>query len=598
MKKNLLFWLFFTITIFSFAQENNSLSLSFNNFPCVEDAVSNAFYYSIKQENERTTFVVTYDDAGINKLWIEDELVFNNTEYTFDNLKNKQEYTLKVEFKDGRSSSHSLVFTTLPIVTLNTDGEEIIKDKRIDCKFTLFDSYARTNNGISLFSQTSGIKVRGSSSSGYPKKSYSVELQDESGEEFDASLLGLRSDGDWILDAMYIDRSRMRNRLCMDIWNSYNNVPHIDKEPDANNGTRGYFVEVFLNGQYNGLYCLSEKIDRKQLKVKKDVETGGVVYKAISWSSATQFWDYDRDADTDGILWCGWESDHPGKESYAKWDLLSNFIEFVSPAVNKDDNLFAQDLEDYIHLDNVVDYILFFNAVCARDNNMKNTFFSIYNTKKDYRFFITPWDLDTTFGRDWDGTLLDKYGFSDNMVFNNGFFKRLFDVNPLGFHSKLKARWAELKENQLSVASVCKRIDDYCNLLFHSKAAERESKKWPDNFTDINQEADFMKDWYSRNFTEINKYIENVGTGIDTYHSDDLYRDLVMYIKDKQLVIDWDIAEEFQISLYNISGKKVNSIRHSSPSSVIDINVPGIYLVRLESKNNNVSAFNKKVIIE
>ncbi|WP_394353193.1 hypothetical protein [Mucilaginibacter humi] len=44
----------------------------------------------------------------------------------------------------------------------------------------------------------------------------------------------------------------MRNRLCTDIWNSFNNVPYIEDEPDALNGTRGYLTEVFFNDQYPG----------------------------------------------------------------------------------------------------------------------------------------------------------------------------------------------------------------------------------------------------------------------------------------------------------------------------------------------------------
>lgn len=71
----------------------------------------------------------------------------------------------------------------------------------------------------------------------------------------------------------------MRNRLCMDLWNSFSPVPYINDEPDAINGTRGKFVEVLVNGKYQGLYCLSEKIDRKQLKLKKDYEDGGVLFK-------------------------------------------------------------------------------------------------------------------------------------------------------------------------------------------------------------------------------------------------------------------------------------------------------------------------------
>ncbi len=58
-----------------------------------------------------------------------------------------------------------------------------------------------------------GMKVRGSGSTGFPKKQYAFETWDEANEDLDVSILGMASESDWILHAPYSDKSLMRNVL-------------------------------------------------------------------------------------------------------------------------------------------------------------------------------------------------------------------------------------------------------------------------------------------------------------------------------------------------------------------------------------------------
>ena len=113
------------------------------------------------------------------------------------------------------------------------------------------------------------VRYRGATSLQYQKKSFAIRLKDSEGNKVNAALLGMRSDNSWILDAMAADKARMRNRVSTDLWLDFSNkVYYANQEPQVLNGTRGKFVEVFLNDDYYGLFCLTEKIDRKQLKLK------------------------------------------------------------------------------------------------------------------------------------------------------------------------------------------------------------------------------------------------------------------------------------------------------------------------------------------
>ena len=79
----------------------------------------------------------------------------------------------------------------------------------------IVDPLKRTD-GEYVFSQNTKSRIRGAASGGYSKKSFTVSLYDDAYEDkVDATVLGMRDDDGWILDAMYADHARMRNRFCL-----------------------------------------------------------------------------------------------------------------------------------------------------------------------------------------------------------------------------------------------------------------------------------------------------------------------------------------------------------------------------------------------
>ena len=191
-------------------------------------------------------------------------------------------HTLSVT-REGIQRTWRLMFTTLPIICFDSDLEAMLAvrnsedlyyqnpRKKTDGYIVIVDPLKRTD-GEYVFSQNTKSRIRGAASGGYSKKSFTVSLYDDAYEDkVDATVLGMRDDDGWILDAMYADHARMRNRLLFDIWNDMDDLPY-DKDSDKPfqaNGTHGMHVEILFNGSYFGLYCLTDKIDRKQLNLKK-----------------------------------------------------------------------------------------------------------------------------------------------------------------------------------------------------------------------------------------------------------------------------------------------------------------------------------------
>src|SRR5210317_109968 len=138
----------------------------------------------------------------------------------------------------------------LPKVNLNTNGATIIDEPKIEAQMTI------TVNDIVDFSGKIGIEIRGSSSQMFPKKQFGLEIWDEANEGINVSLLGFPEEEDWILYAPYSDKALIRNVLIYDLARDIGRY-----------ASRVKFVDVSINGSYNGVYVLMEKLKRDSNRI-------------------------------------------------------------------------------------------------------------------------------------------------------------------------------------------------------------------------------------------------------------------------------------------------------------------------------------------
>lgn len=366
------------------------------------------------------------------------------------------------------------------------------------------------------------VKYRGSSSLRYEKKSFTIKLLDAHREEIDVNLLGLRTDDTWVLDAMAIDRIRMRNRVNFDVWNDMSRMPY-KTDFDRRNGTVGLFVELFINGQYHGLYCLTDKVNRKLLGLKKtkvneqgDSTVRGVLYKGYAWSSATMLKGYEP-TDSWQALWNGWElaypEELPGETTYGP---LMRFIDYCSTTT---DQQLVNGIAQQLYVDNLRDYVVFLLSQGIWDNLFKNAYLSVVNIQKGERMLITPWDLDSSLGGDWKGDYAD-YMTGNDLVRSAELTRRFWDGNLALFKSLASDRWKALRQTILSEETFDARLDAYARMFEESGAWEREYNKWNGNPVplkrDLSEEIAYVKDWYHRNAAYQDDYVyRGVESGIE-----------------------------------------------------------------------------------
>ena len=471
---------------------------------------------------------------------------------------------------------------SLPLVNMTVDIAAVNKPDYTPGKLEIFDMQERTG-GQRIVEFGCEVKYRGATSLAHDKKSFAVRPLDSNGEKMDVDIFGIREDDNWILDAMAIDRLRMRNRVCFDVWNAINRLPY-ETDYAGRNGTEGVFVELFINGDYHGLYCMTDKINRKLLglkKVKEDdgsVIVRGLLYKGDSWTDATNLDGYDKNEPMDGETWNGWELQYPDDyPSTEAWQPIADFIDFYTEPVAT----FAENYEEHVNRANLVDYAVFVLSMYYGDCMMKNTFLSTVNINDSRQFVVTPWDMDMSLGGTHDGLYNDNVA-PITLISDKRLFSALWNKDIDGFRKALADRWAELSKTVLSVESINRRIDDYASSFVQSGAWQREYEKWNGNprelKEDIAEETGYVKGWYARNYKNMFEILGLKGAGISPTGSPGV---TVKKMQDGVLLIAG--AESLTCEIYTVDGILAGRREGMAPTEVFSLVPNRLYIVRLSN---------------
>lgn len=356
----------------------------------------------------------------------------------------------------------TLYFTELPLVYI--DPLETIEDEpRVPATLEVQD-----NEG-EIVSSAIGIEYKGGWTQTLAKKSYRIEFWEdlERTDKKNVSLLDMRNDDDWNLEAMYNQPLRLRHMTGMDIWKDLHPLYYQDEEPDASNGPELRYVEVFVGGNYEGVFGLSERIDRKSLKLQKDSLDSGQLFKAYTWGASTfgNLPPYDNNMD----IWGGYEQVYPDK---IDWRDLYAWVQFV---LESDEASFVEEWKNWMQQENTIDYFIFLNALKAKDNTGKNIYTAKYNSTSP--FFYVPLDQDGIFGMDWNSNL-DPNGGG---ILSNGLYNRLLDdCSEDGFSRSLMERWWALRADLLSHDNLMARVMNNHDELMRNGVYARESLAWTD----------------------------------------------------------------------------------------------------------------------
>lgn len=452
--------------------------LAFSGEQLPYDRNTSTFYLPLNMETDTwESGQLTSLASGVSLIFEEDftgadkqEAIKNGTKFRF--------YAVR----DGEYQECWLTVTGLSVVSIETEADA---DAEIFGGSAYFwDSSTKVDWASSSILEAN---IRGNTSRTYEKKGYKLSLkkQNKNGEivEDKKSLFGLRNDDEWLLNAMYSDSSKIRDKLSADIWAEIG--AYQEEFPEAYFGTRMTYVEVFFNHEYWGLYVLMEPVDSKQLDRTKEGEGGQEEY---SYKSVTP-----QDVSTEELL---------NQEAYGEtlsgfelkgshtvidrtsWEPLLSYLELRDLS---DDEAFAAAASELTDREGALDIWIYLQAVLGIDNRGKNMYYVAKNRGNRQVVYFAPWDMDITWGdalsegtgdNVWDVGLFTAL-YSERI--NWSFGDRLIELDVDGSCDYVSERWKELRQGVLSDESLTEEIDGLIHQVRDSGALERDAERWPDS---------------------------------------------------------------------------------------------------------------------
>jgi len=187
--------------------------------------------------------------------------------------KNRYHQHLEALTKEACTNHGDEVFCThLPLMNIVTDaaipdpflydesGEHILtenghnarNDEMVSATVFYYDSESENNHltDSPVVSERALIRSRGNSSREYDKLGYLLKFKAEDLiKNVNVSFSGMTPDNEWVLHGPFLDKSLIRNYLCYNLSGEI-----MDYAPNVR------FCELFLNGEYMGVYLIVEKI--------------------------------------------------------------------------------------------------------------------------------------------------------------------------------------------------------------------------------------------------------------------------------------------------------------------------------------------------
>ena len=378
-------------------------------------------------------------------------------------------------------------YAGIPRIVIETENHRAIKDRETEIPAKL-QIWGEKNPESEITDLT--IRGRGNSSwVSMPQKSYKIEFKQKQ------NLLGLPQNRDWALISDYADKTLMKNYLAF----------HLSESLKAYYTPRCKFIELYINGEYLGVYLLTEtiKIGKNRVNIPQNDNSYIVEFD----SRATQ----DEQYFTSYIL-----NDSLGKKflvhspKNASTEALSTINEHI-----KNFELFLKDMKkkgnyEINHWLDIDEYVKHYWVQEFSKNPDAHFSFSVFfSWKKGDVIRMGPvWDFDLSFGGHSNKTTNSPIGWHIRHQYWNQYLIRdsLFNQASHDF-------WVKNKETFISTLNTIDSIHAYLQ-----KAADNNFKKWnilsstkkwyhPRGYHSYDETIDSLKTWINQRIQWIDAYL-------------------------------------------------------------------------------------------
>ena len=394
-----------------------------------------------------------------------------------------------ITFGPGAALPNNFTSSNLPIVLINTFSQTIVNDPKINANMKIIYNGPGITNYVTdlpnAYNNNIGIEIRGAFSSSLPQKPYSVETRNTLLAKNDTVLLGMPAEHDWCLQATYNDKVYVRNTLANKLFDEMGHY-----------ASRSRHCEVLINGQYQGVYFLCEKIKRDSNRVdlsKLDSIdnaglqlTGGYIIKNDYWDGSNSW------------LLSYNPIDHPTFDVHLVYDypqfdkITPQQKTYIQTYVNSlESALYSPAFADtatgyraYLSTTSFIDYFIV-NELSRNNDGFKKSWFMHKNRDdKGGKLKAGPvWDFDWAWADIPGSTIFsatDGSGWAHKInddgpdVNSNGWYVRM--LQDTTFQNELKCRWLSFRTTILDTAYLFNYIDSTAFVL--DSAQLRHQEKW------------------------------------------------------------------------------------------------------------------------
>jgi hypothetical protein len=467
---------------FKFLAENNPRNLLKDvNFEISADNEVSSFISYILENRK---FIPTYETTYGVLMLGDEEVVSGETEL---------DCSLPLELKlvsEDETLTYKLsirYFTGLPIVYINTEDKKPIESKDEYVKGSV-RIVSNNVNGVPDFESAMKIKGRGNSTWNFAKKPYKMKFDSK------VSLLGEPEDKEWVLLANYTDKTQIRNEIAFFMGE----LSSLDYTP------RTHYVEVVLNGIYNGTYQLCEqlKISKSRVNVGDDgylleadmkAAADDVTFKVTHISQRLNIKDPEVEVDSEAYTY------------------VVNHLNYIDEVLFSDN--FADPVEGYAKYMDVLSFVDWYliNEITKNPDSRFDTSCYMHLSRGGKLTMGPLWDYDIACGNiNYHVLAADPEGFWVKSV---PWYVRLFE-DP-AFVSLVKERFAYFYGKQNEIFAEINRNAEYLQYA----AVENNNKwgtlynyTWPNNeiLGTYQSEVQNMKNWLIRRFEWLNTAISEL----------------------------------------------------------------------------------------
>jgi|GEM_PF-517138 len=302
------------------------------------------------------------------------------------------------------------------------------------------------------------MKIRGASSAGYPKNSFTVEFEPT---QIDLRDHGLGRKDHLILISNFDDAAYVRQKLVFDVW------AEIAATREASRLTpRTAWVVVYLDGAYHGLYTAIDRVDDEFIGELDWTDTGNL-YKSVNHDANYSL--LNNNGSVKSNLAAGWEKKEGPDDDMSDLVALTQWAGEATPAV------LAAEHSDWISMPEFFDWWALVVHLSAGDSAAKNAY--LYNDPDGTGFRYVPWDFNHSLGQNWRTLRVGADSYNDFANRNRIF--ELIQADPT-LSEQLWAAYADLLAPGAPLSAV--RLQE---LVAESYAAidlsaERDWARWGD----------------------------------------------------------------------------------------------------------------------